>query len=231
MPSDGEQQPSGKPEYKVYKSRRGLLSRLRSPDISSLRNLRRSERRVERGGSPVPEKGRRFPRPGFRGHRWWKYVLGAIGAWLLISILAFAISSQLQSFKLAGDAKSVLGGSPLLAASPQTILVLGTDARPPNTKEKNPSGLSAAPSQKCYDQQADGDAPHSGCSQGQFRADTLILIRAGGGAFRKLSIPRDSFAEIPGHPSQKINAAYAFGGAKLEIQTVENFLNVSIDHV
>ena len=226
MPSDGEQQPSGKPEYKVYKSRRGLLSRLRSPDISSLRNMRRSERRVERGEPPVPEKGRRLPRPGFRGHRWWKYVLGAIGVWLLISILAFAISSQLQSFKLSGDAKSVLGGSPLLATSPQTILVIGTDARPPDTKEPG-----AAPTQKCYDQQADGDAPHGGCSQGQFRADTLILIRAGGGAFRKLSIPRDSFAEVPGHPSQKINAAYAFGGAKLQIQTVENFLNISIDHV
>ncbi len=58
-----------------------------------------------------------------------------------------------------------------------------------------------------------------------------MLIRAGGGAFRKLSIPRDSYAEIPGHETTKINAGFAFGGAALQIKTVEKFLNVKIDHV
>jgi LCP family protein required for cell wall assembly len=58
-----------------------------------------------------------------------------------------------------------------------------------------------------------------------------MLLRAGGGAFRKLSIPRDSYAEIPGQSPQKINAAYAFGGAKAEIEAVEDFLGIEIDHV
>jgi LCP family protein required for cell wall assembly len=58
-----------------------------------------------------------------------------------------------------------------------------------------------------------------------------MLVRAGGGKFEKLSIPRDSFAAIPGQSSQKINAGYAFGGAALQIQTVEQFLGVDIDHV
>jgi LCP family protein required for cell wall assembly len=58
-----------------------------------------------------------------------------------------------------------------------------------------------------------------------------MLVQAGGGAFRKLSIPRDSFAEIPGQSAQKINAGYAFGGAALEIETVEQFLDIEIDHV
>ena len=58
-----------------------------------------------------------------------------------------------------------------------------------------------------------------------------MLIRAGGGAFRKLSIPRDSYAEIPGETPQKINGAYAYGGAALQIKTIENFLNLQIDHV
>ena len=58
-----------------------------------------------------------------------------------------------------------------------------------------------------------------------------MLIRAGGGTFRKLSIPRDSYAEIPGQSPQKINAAYAFGGAELQIKTVEEFLGIEIDHV
>ena len=137
-------------------------------------------------------------------------------------MLAFMVSAQLQAFKLSGDAKDALHGNPFLLASPQTILVLGTDARPPDTKEPG-----AAPSQKCFDQQSRGDAPHDGCSQGQFRADTLMLIRAGGGDFQKLSIPRDSFAEIPGQSPQKINAAFAFGGAKLQIETVEKFLGIN----
>ena len=58
-----------------------------------------------------------------------------------------------------------------------------------------------------------------------------MLIRAGGGAFRKLSIPRDSYAEIPGQSPQKINAAFAFGGAALQIKTIEKFLDIEIDHV
>ncbi len=58
-----------------------------------------------------------------------------------------------------------------------------------------------------------------------------MLIRAGGGAFRKLSIPRDSYAEIPGQSPQKINAAYAFGGAEAEIEAVEDFLGIEVDHV
>ena len=58
-----------------------------------------------------------------------------------------------------------------------------------------------------------------------------MVIRAGGGTFNKLSIPRDSFAEIPGEQPTKINAAFAFGGAALQIKTVEKFLNIKIDHV
>ncbi len=58
-----------------------------------------------------------------------------------------------------------------------------------------------------------------------------MLVRAGRFAFRKLSIPRDTFASIPGQDPQKINAAYAFGGAKLEVQTVEQFLGIDVDQV
>ena len=57
-----------------------------------------------------------------------------------------------------------------------------------------------------------------------------MLVRAGGGKFEKLSIPRDTFAAIPGQSSQKINAGYAFGGAALQIETVEQFLGINIDH-
>lgn len=226
MADNGEQQPSGPPEYKVYRSRKGLVPRLRSPDLSGLRERtprapkwwRRDKQPDE---SELPGRRRRWS-----GKRVLKWVGVAALGWILLSFLAFAVSAQLQSFKLAGEAKDALHGNPLLLPSAQTILVLGTDARPPDTQEPG-----AAPSEQCFEQQARGEAPHDPCFQGEFRADTLMLIRAGGGAFRKLSIPRDSYAEIPGQSPEKINAAFAFGGAKAQIEAVENFLDVEIDHV
>ena len=228
MPENGEQQPdgapSGQPDYKVFRPRRGFLARLRKPEGSELRGLR--ERPPKDPGGGRGDRRFRLPKPGTRSRHVLKWVGIAAAGWIVLSFLAFAVSAQLQAFKLSGEAKEALHGNPLLLPSAQTILVLGTDARPPDTKE--PVGV---PSQKCFEQQAHGDAPHDGCSVGQFRADTLMLIRAGGGAFRKLSIPRDSYAEIPGQSPQKINAAFAFGGAKLQIETVEKFLDIEVDHV
>jgi LCP family protein required for cell wall assembly len=253
MPDDGdqrpqeppEQQPQGAPEYRVYRSRRGIFSRLRGSDVPKSKpeaspapdepgrtNYGRGrrdgpslppvklpwKRREERGGSLGKRK------PAARRIAFWLGI--AIVGWIVISFLAFAISAQLQSFKLAGEAKDALHGNPFILPSAQNILVMGTDARPPNTKEPG-----AAHNPKCYEQQEKGEAPHAPCSDGEYRADTLMVIRAGGGTFNKLSIPRDSFAEIPGEQPQKINAAFAFGGAALQIKTVEKFLNIKIDHV
>src|SRR3954451_6826400 len=228
MADNGEQQPSGPPEYKVYRSRKGCLSGLRSPDLSGLRERTpRAPKWWRRDKGPEPERPERTSPPRrWSGKRVLKWVGIAALGWILLSFLAFAVSAQLQSFKLSGEVKEALHGNPLLLPSAQTILVLGTDARPPDTKEPG-----AAPSQKCFDQQSHGDAPHDGCEEGQFRADTLMLIRAGGGSFRKLSIPRDSYAEIPGHETTKINAAFAFGGAALQIKAIEQFLGIQIDHV
>ncbi len=225
MGNDDEQRPSGPPDYKVYRARRGFFSRFRKPDLSGLggRDWRRPKL-PKIPGRPGRERGPRTPRPGLRRALKW-IGLAALG-WILLSFLAFAVSAQLQAFKLSGEAKSALHGNPFLLPSAQTILVLGTDTRPPDTKEPG-----AAPSPECFEQQAHGDSPHGNCSQGEFRADTLMLIRAGGGAFRKLSIPRDSYAEIPGHETTKINAAFAFGGAALQIKTIEQFLGIEVDHV
>ncbi len=221
------QQPSERPEYNVYRSRKGVFSKLRSPDLSGLREKARrgdgSGGKPGRGDKDSRRPSRFDPKPSVR-RRWLKWILVAASVWLLIGIASFAISAQLQTFKLAGDAKSALDGNPFLLFSPQTILVIGTDARDPNTKEPG-----AATSQKCYDQQARGKAPSGDCPG--FRADSLMLIRAGGATFRKLSIPRDSLAEIPGQSPQKINAGYSFGGAKGEIETIQNFLNIKIDHI
>jgi LCP family protein required for cell wall assembly len=225
MPDSGEQRPSGPPDYKVYRSRKGFLSRLRSADLSGLRERAKLPgKRSDKDGRPERERRPRPPRR--RARRIFKWVGIAVLGWILLSFFAFAVSAQLQSFKLSGEAGSALHGNPLLLPSAQTILVLGTDARPPDTKEPG-----APHSQKCFEQQSHGDAPHDGCEAGEYRADTLMLIRAGGGSFRKLSIPRDTLAEIPGQATEKINAAYSFGGAALQIKTIEQFLGIQIDHV
>ena len=58
MPDDGaengEQQPSGPPDYKVFRQRRGIFSRLRKPDVPSLRDLRGDSPK----GSGDRERGR-----------------------------------------------------------------------------------------------------------------------------------------------------------------------------
>jgi LCP family protein required for cell wall assembly len=230
MPNNGEQQPPGPPDYKVYRSRRSLLSRLRTPDLSGLRErAKRPSKRPD--GEKRPGLRRSKARRGWTPRRVLKWVALAALGWILLSFLAFAVSAQIQSSKLSGEAKDALHGNPFLLPSAQTILVIGTDARPTGSKEPGATGAPVAPSQKCFEQQARGDAPHGSCEVGQFRSDTLMLIRAGGGAFRKLSIPRDSYAEIPGLETQKINAAYSFGGAALTVKTVEKFLGIKIDHL
>lgn len=229
MAGDDPQRPDESPEYNLYRSRRGPLSRLRKPDLSGLKDRAKLPGKrpdEEQPDSPRRRRERRrgTPRPGWKRGLKWAGI--AILGWILLSFLAFAVSAQLQSFKLSGEAKDALHGNPFLLPSAQTILVLGTDARPPNTKEPG-----APHKKKCFEQQSRGDAPHDGCEAGEYRADTLMLIRAGGGTFNKLSIPRDSFAEIPGYSPTKINAAFSFGGAALQIKTVEQFLGIKIDHV
>jgi len=226
MSPDGDQRPSEppdyEPEYKIYRSRRGLFSRLKGADLSGLRDRARLPSREPRGKKEPRRPG--SPRAPFNVRKVLKWVGIAALGWILISLLAFGISAQIQSFKLSGEARDALHGNPFLLVKPQTILVLGTDARPPGSGDKEVS-------EECFEQQSKGEKPHKPCYEGEFRADTLMLVRAGGGSFRKLSIPRDTFAEIPGHTPTKINAAFAYGGAALQIKTIEQFLGIQIDHV
>ncbi|MBV9099122.1 MAG: LCP family protein, partial [Frankiaceae bacterium] len=74
------------------------------------------------------------------------------------------------------------------------------------------------------------------------RSDTAILVHLGAGASKAIlvSIPRDSYVEIPkcrrpdgsvsGPQHNKFNAAYAIGGPACTIATVESLTNIHIDH-
>lgn len=64
------------------------------------------------------------------------------------------------------------------------------------------------------------------------RSDTMILVRvdANVGKATLVSIPRDTKVEIEGHGTQKINAAYAFGGPAGAVEAVENMSGIEISH-
>lgn len=66
---------------------------------------------------------------------------------------------------------------------------------------------------------------------GGARGDVVMLVRVdSSGSAQMLSIPRDLRVEIPGHGTNKINAAYAFGGPSLMVETIKTSLNVSVNH-
>jgi anionic cell wall polymer biosynthesis LytR-Cps2A-Psr (LCP) family protein len=111
-------------------------------------------------------------------------LLSLVLGWLALSLILFLVSSHFERTSLPGDVASVLdpAGYPLTSAN--NILVLGSDRRQKDSKEPGAE------------------------TTGFGRSDTIMLIRTGGGHAARLSIPRDTIVEIPGHGLQKINAAH-----------------------
>ncbi|MEU4240731.1 LCP family protein [Actinoplanes sp. NPDC026619] len=75
---------------------------------------------------------------------------------------------------------------------------------------------------------------------GGSRSDTIIVMHLNKdqSAAQLISIPRDTYVHIPksadgkhGNVDSKINAAYAWGGIPLMVQTVEEYTNIRLDHV
>ena len=79
------------------------------------------------------------------------------------------------------------------------------------------------------DSRADG-AVQDGFNDSE-RADSIMLVNvAPNGQKVALSIPRDTYAEIPGVGWDKINASYAYGGPQLLVETVEKLTGLTVDH-
>jgi LCP family protein required for cell wall assembly len=157
-------------------------------------------------GAPPPRRDpRRLPRVTWR--RGLLALLALAAAWVALSLVLFLLSAAFNRASPPGDVQGVLdpAGFPLTSAN--NILVLGFDRRPKGSRE--PGANTSGPS----------------------RSDSIMLIRAGGGHSARLSIPRDTVVEIPGHGLQKINAAYAFGGPALSISVIKRFLGIPINHI
>lgn len=69
--------------------------------------------------------------------------------------------------------------------------------------------------------------------RGAARTDTIMLVHIPDGRDRAyvVSIPRDTYIDIPGEGQNKINAAYSFGGTQLFIATIEQLTGIRIDHL
>ncbi|MBM7498367.1 LCP family protein [Oerskovia paurometabola] len=63
------------------------------------------------------------------------------------------------------------------------------------------------------------------------RTDTIMILhKPASGPAALISLPRDSFVEVPGRGPAKLNAAYSWGGAPLLVQTVEGLTGLTVDH-
>ena len=161
-----------------------------------------------RDGDAYAYKGPKRPR---KPRRWRRRILFVVLGvvllflvWALLGYLAFRSGMKDANKRLDPLAARALAPQQgLMLSNVSNILVLGAD-----TGSKSRRG-----------------------SQG--RADSIVLIRTDPDHHRiaLLSIPRDLRVEIPRHGEEKINAAYAFGGATLAIKTVERVTGLPINHV
>jgi LCP family protein required for cell wall assembly len=67
---------------------------------------------------------------------------------------------------------------------------------------------------------------------GGARGDVIMLVKldASTSDAQILCIPRALWVEIPGHGSNRINAAYSLGGPSLMVETIKRNLDISVNH-
>jgi LCP family protein required for cell wall assembly len=125
-------------------------------------------------------------------------------AWSALGWISVSRGVSDANERLQPDAKVALTAQDgLLLSHPTTILMLGTDNSTVAGRE------------------------------GDMHSDSIMLLRSDPSHHRLyfLSIPRDLQVEIPGHGTQKINAAYQIGGAALALKTIESFTGLQVNHV
>jgi LCP family protein required for cell wall assembly len=128
---------------------------------------------------------------------------------LLLLWLIYLVAVPIVAWNKVNKVDFDPGGDRPAEQSGTTYLLVGSDSREGLSKEERK-------------ELATGNA-------GGGRTDTIMLLHTGSGPNLLLSIPRDLEVDIPGHGSSKVNAAYAFGGAKLLVQTIEGLTGIRVD--
>jgi len=165
-----------------------------------------------RSGRTPPDPAAEPPVPRLARGMWKRFVLG--GAAIVMLVATATATAGLLEVK---DVANALTQTPRLkieeltaadAGAPQTILLLGSDVRKEDRIAKRPG-----------------------------RSDTMMLVRLDPNkqATAVLSIPRDLKVDIrlPDGRSttDKINAAYTYGGAKQVVKTIKDTMGIEINHV
>src|ERR1700761_8934441 len=166
--------------------------------------------------SGVPSPGRSFRKPPPEGdgtdppkrkRYWWRFSLASL---IIVGVVAAATSTAILLYfgsivEAVQPIPGITGVKPLpevKPGEPQTIMIIGSDKR-------------------------------AGSGETNGRSDTTILLRldAQQNLISVLSIPRDLKTEIPGHGTEKFNAAYSDGGAALTLKVVEEMTGLKVNHI
>lgn len=142
--------------------------------------------------------------------RWFKITTITVLVLANIAVLGFiwAVNTGNNLLSGADTDDEVVDALDTSSGEDRTFLVVGSDSR---------EGLD--------------DLTNFGKAGGE-RSDVVMLVRVDPdtGSARMLSIPRDLRVEIPGYGTNKINAAYAFGGPTLLVETLKRSLDVEVNH-
>jgi LCP family protein required for cell wall assembly len=165
---------------------------------------------ANQASSPAPpfsEPGSppRAPRAPKKPRRW-----GRILIYILAGLLIY-FSALAATFALAVNQVNAMPATQIAQTSGTNYLLVGSDGRQELTKKEQRE-------------------LHVGDVEGN-RTDTIMILHVPlFGQPTLISIPRDSWVPIPGHGSNKINAAFALGGPELLIETVETTTGLHVDN-
>lgn len=131
---------------------------------------------------------------------------------LLVLWLVFLVATPAHAWTRVTREDTTPGGDRPGAADGHTYLLVGSDSR---------QGLTAEEQKELGVGKDDGGR----------RTDSIILVHTPSGSGKPVvvSIPRDSYLEIPGEGKNKVNAAFAIGGPKLLAETLELATGLPID--
>lgn len=189
----------------------GLFGGPPPPDQGDDGGRRPSGRRPRRGSGGSPER-----HGGPRRGRRWPLVLtvllvivatAAAGSWLVVRRTTSSWSRQVTRIESPFPVVASRPAADPTAGTALNVLVLGSDSR------------------------VSGGDPQQWAVGGQ-RTDAIMIVHVA--ADRKaafiMSIPRDSWVNVPGHGMAKINAAFSWGGPVLMVRTIEQLTGVRLDH-
>ncbi len=164
------------------------------------------------GSTPLPSAELPSEPSADSGRVWLRRSLWVVAAALAVilvlggigSVVAWSSWRDVERVQLSAAMKpSILGTN---------YLIVGTDSR---------EGITA-------------DQPNAGAIIGTpvsgERTDSIAVLHLGDGGPRLLAIPRDLYLPLYGGSTNRINAAFYFGGPEALVRTVQTELGIGIDH-